>query len=53
MSSFAEGRSIEVDDGVRRIVGVTRGLNELGALRIMQENGQIAEVYSGDVVGWE
>jgi BirA family transcriptional regulator, biotin operon repressor / biotin---[acetyl-CoA-carboxylase] ligase len=52
-SSFANGRKIEVNDGVRRIAGATRGLNPLGALRIQQKNGRIEEVYSGDVVHWE
>jgi BirA family biotin operon repressor/biotin-[acetyl-CoA-carboxylase] ligase len=52
-SSFASGRKIEIHDGVRRLSGVTRGLNPLGALRIEQKGGHIEEVYSGDVVGWE
>jgi len=52
-SSFANGRKIEVHDGVRKVGGVTRGLNPLGALRIEQKNGHIDEVYSGDVVAWE
>jgi BirA family biotin operon repressor/biotin-[acetyl-CoA-carboxylase] ligase len=52
-SSFANGRKIEIHDGVRGISGLTRGLNPLGALRIQQKNGRIEEVYSGDVVHWE
>jgi BirA family transcriptional regulator, biotin operon repressor / biotin---[acetyl-CoA-carboxylase] ligase len=52
-SSFANGRRIEIHDGVRKIAGVTRGLNPLGALRIEQKAGQVQEVYSGDVVSWE
>jgi BirA family biotin operon repressor/biotin-[acetyl-CoA-carboxylase] ligase len=52
-SSFANGRKIEIHDGVRKITGVTRGLNPLGALKIEQKGGQIEEVYSGDVVSWE
>jgi BirA family transcriptional regulator, biotin operon repressor / biotin---[acetyl-CoA-carboxylase] ligase len=52
-SSFANGRKIEIHDGVRKIAGVTRGLNPLGALRIEQKGGRIEEVYSGDVVAWE
>lgn len=52
-SSFANGRKIEIHDGVRKIAGVTRGLNPLGALKIEQKGGQIEEVYSGDVVSWE
>jgi len=53
LSSFANGRKIEIDDGVRRIAGVTRGLNPLGALRVQREDGRIEEVYSGDLVSWE
>src|SRR5215467_14168355 len=52
-SSFANGRKIEIHDGVRKITGITRGLNPLGALKIEQKGGQIEEVYSGDVVAWE
>jgi BirA family biotin operon repressor/biotin-[acetyl-CoA-carboxylase] ligase len=52
-SSFASGRRIEIHDGVRKIAGVTRGLNALGALRIEQKGGHLEEVYSGDVVSWE
>ena len=52
-SSFANGRRIEIHDGVRKITGVTRGLNALGALRIEEKGGQLEEVYSGDVVSWE
>jgi BirA family biotin operon repressor/biotin-[acetyl-CoA-carboxylase] ligase len=52
-SSFANGRRIEIHDGVRKIAGMTRGLNPLGALKIEQKGGQIEEVYSGDVVSWE
>jgi BirA family biotin operon repressor/biotin-[acetyl-CoA-carboxylase] ligase len=52
-SSFANGRRIEINDGVRVIAGVTRGLNPLGALRVERKGGQIDEVYSGDVAAWE
>ncbi len=52
-SSFASGRSLDVNDGLRTICGVTRGLNALGALRIEQQDGRIEEVYSGDVIRWE
>ena len=52
-SSFASGRQIEIHDGVRKVAGVTRGLNPLGALRIEQPGGQVDEVYSGDVVSWK
>jgi BirA family biotin operon repressor/biotin-[acetyl-CoA-carboxylase] ligase len=53
LSSFASARKIEVHNGVRKISGITRGLNPLGALRIEQKDGHIEEVYSGDVVQWE
>lgn len=52
-SSFAKGRKIEVNDGMRTIRGVTCGLNPLGALRIEQDNGEIAEAFSGDVARWD
>jgi len=52
-SSFANGRRIEINDGVRVIHGVTRGLNPLGALRVENNEGKVEEVYSGDVVRWE
>jgi BirA family transcriptional regulator, biotin operon repressor / biotin---[acetyl-CoA-carboxylase] ligase len=52
-SSFSNGRKIEIHDGVRKLSGVTCGLNPLGALRIEQKGGRIEEVYSGDVVSWE
>jgi BirA family biotin operon repressor/biotin-[acetyl-CoA-carboxylase] ligase len=52
-SSFANGRRIEIHDGVRKITGITRGLNALGALRVEQKGGDVEEVYSGDVVSWE
>lgn len=51
-SSFTEGRSIEVRDGFRSILGVTRGLHPSGALRVEQADGSIEEVYSGDVIRW-
>lgn len=52
-SSFASGRRIEIHDGVRRMRGVTEGLNVLGGLRIREEDGSVEEVYSGDVLDWE
>ncbi len=51
-SSFANGRRLEIHDGVRKISGFSRGLNPLGALRIEQKGGVIEEVYSGEVVSW-
>jgi BirA family transcriptional regulator, biotin operon repressor / biotin---[acetyl-CoA-carboxylase] ligase len=51
-SSFANGRRLKIDDGVRVIEGVTRGLNPLGALRLETSDGRMQEVYSGDVISW-
>lgn len=51
-SSFAAGRQIEVNDGVRIIRGVTDGLSALGALRIRVPDGNTEEVSSGDVIAW-
>ena len=51
-SSFANGREIEIHDGVRLIKGSTRGLNPLGALRVQTKDAHIEEVYSGEVVSW-
>ena len=51
-SSFASGRRLKIDDGVRVIEGLTRGLNPIGALRLETHDGAIQEVYSGDVVSW-
>ena len=51
-SSFANGRRLQVHDGFRTIEGTTRGLNPFGALRLETWDGEIEEVYSGDVVSW-
>ncbi len=52
-SSFADGREVEIHDGVKLIKGTTRGLNSLGALRIEGKDRNIEEVYSGDVIAWK
>jgi BirA family biotin operon repressor/biotin-[acetyl-CoA-carboxylase] ligase len=51
-STFGRGRFLKVDDGLRVIEGVTRGLNPFGALRLETTGGAIQEIYSGDVVSW-
>jgi BirA family transcriptional regulator, biotin operon repressor / biotin---[acetyl-CoA-carboxylase] ligase len=51
-SSFAHGRHVEIADGSRSIVGITRGLNAFGALRVETVNGKIEELYSGEVRNW-
>jgi BirA family biotin operon repressor/biotin-[acetyl-CoA-carboxylase] ligase len=50
-SSFANGRRLKIDDGVRTIEGVTQGLNAFGGLRLETLTG-IQDVYSGDVIAW-
>jgi BirA family transcriptional regulator, biotin operon repressor / biotin---[acetyl-CoA-carboxylase] ligase len=51
-SSFAYGRQVEVADGPRIIAGVTKGLNPFGGLRVETLNGQVQELYSGEVRKW-
>jgi BirA family biotin operon repressor/biotin-[acetyl-CoA-carboxylase] ligase len=51
-SSFAHGRQVEIADGPRIIAGVTKGLNPFGGLRVETLNGQIQELYSGEVRKW-
>ena len=50
-SSFANGRHVEIGDGMRTVKGVTRGLNSIGALRIETADQRIEEIYSGEVRG--
>jgi len=52
-SSFAEGRQVEIADGIRTVKGVTRGLNSIGALRVETANQGVVELYSGEVRSWE
>ena len=52
-SSFATGRRVEIADGSRIVEGVTRGLNPFGGLRVETPNGQVQELYSGEVRKWE
>ena len=52
-STFAFGRRVEIADGPRLIVGVTKGLNPFGALRVETLDGQVQELYSGEVQKWE
>ena len=51
-STFAEGRRVEVTDGLRTVEGVTRGLNPYGALRVETDAGRVEELYSGEVRRW-
>jgi BirA family biotin operon repressor/biotin-[acetyl-CoA-carboxylase] ligase len=52
-SSFAFGRRVEIADGPRVVEGVTKGLNPFGGLRVETLDGQVQELYSGDVRKWE
>ena len=52
-SSFAVGRRVQIGDGQRVIEGVTKGLNPFGALRVETKDGQMQEIYSGEVRKWE
>ena len=52
-SSFADGRQVEIADGMRVVKGVTRGLNPIGALRVETEDHRIEEIYSGEVRNWK
>lgn len=52
-STFANGRHVEIADGLRTIEGVTRGLNSSGALRVEIPSGRVEELYSGEVLKWE
>jgi len=51
-SSFASGRLVEISDGYRTLKGTTFGLNSVGALRVQTSDGNVEDVYSGDVVKW-
>src|SRR4029434_7102657 len=48
-SSFADGRQVEIADGIRTVKGVTRGLNSIGALRVETADQRIEELCSGAV----
>jgi BirA family biotin operon repressor/biotin-[acetyl-CoA-carboxylase] ligase len=52
-SSFAFGRRVQIVDGQRVIEGVTKGLNPFGALRVETMDGQMQDLYSGEVRKWE
>jgi BirA family transcriptional regulator, biotin operon repressor / biotin---[acetyl-CoA-carboxylase] ligase len=52
-SSFADGRRVEIADGLRTVSGITRGLNSSGALRVEIPSGRVEELYSGEVRKWE
>jgi BirA family biotin operon repressor/biotin-[acetyl-CoA-carboxylase] ligase len=52
-SSFADGRQVEIADGIRTVKGITRGLNSIGALRVQTADQRIEELYSGEVRSWQ
>lgn len=49
LSSYARGCSVRVESSDWSIEGVTRGLGNTGALRVELANGEIREVFSGEV----
>ena len=49
LSSFARGCAVRVESSDWSIEGVTRGLASTGALRVEVANGEIREVFSGEV----
>lgn len=49
LSSFARGCAVRVESSDWSIEGVTRGLASTGALRVELANGEIREVFSGEV----
>lgn len=48
-SSYAAGKAVRVESGSETIRGVTRGIEENGALRVETENGEIKVIQAGDV----
>ncbi len=48
-SSYAEGKRVRVVDGNESFVGITRGLERDGALRLETTTGEIRVVRAGDV----
>ncbi|HXF40702.1 MAG TPA: hypothetical protein VN687_13375, partial [Blastocatellia bacterium] len=49
LSSYAQGCVVQVESSDWSIEGVTRGLASTGALRVELANGEIREVFSGEV----
>jgi biotin-(acetyl-CoA carboxylase) ligase len=49
-SSYAFGRLVRVSLGDENVVGITRGLESDGALRIETADGRIRIVRAGDVI---
>jgi BirA family biotin operon repressor/biotin-[acetyl-CoA-carboxylase] ligase len=49
LSSYARGCAVRVESSDWSIEGVTRGLASTGALRVELANGEIREVFSGEV----
>lgn len=48
-SSYGEGKAVRVESSNETLRGVTRGIEENGALRIETENGDIKVIQAGDV----
>jgi BirA family transcriptional regulator, biotin operon repressor / biotin---[acetyl-CoA-carboxylase] ligase len=48
-SSFANGKHVYVSNGMESFVGVTRGLESDGALRVETDQGEVKIVRAGDI----
>lgn len=48
-SSYAEGKAVSVITGGELLTGVTAGLTEAGALRLIKENGETRVLHSAEV----
>jgi len=52
-SSFAHGKRVEISDGFRKLSGTTIGLSASGALRVDTGDGNVEDVYSGEILVWQ
>ena len=48
-SSYAFGKEVKILSGNETLFGITRGIEENGALRIETDNGEIKIIHAGDV----
>jgi len=49
VSSFANGKRVQVTDGRESFAGTTAGLTAEGLLQVKRDGGQMVTVLSGDV----
>jgi BirA family transcriptional regulator, biotin operon repressor / biotin---[acetyl-CoA-carboxylase] ligase len=50
LSTYARGQRIAVTIGNERLMGVTDGLTETGALRLIVDSGDVKTILTGDVI---